>query len=173
MKKKFVLITGGVRSGKTSFSEELAKRAGKEYVYIATTVPLDKEMKERVRKHKSTRSKIWKVVEEPMDVIRVLKREDKKGKVILLDCLTLLITNWLMKRYKETIIEKKIKEIADFGRDSKASLIIVSNEVGMGIVPKNKLARSFRDIQGLCNQILAKSAKEVYFMAAGMPVRLK
>jgi adenosylcobinamide kinase/adenosylcobinamide-phosphate guanylyltransferase len=173
MKKRFILITGGVRSGKSSFGERLSKKLGKEFVYVATSIPFDKEMKQRVKKHKENRSKIWKVIEEPINVIKVLKKEDKKGKVILLDCLTLLITNWLMKKYKENSIEKKIKEIAEFCKNCSSSVVIISNEVGMGIVPKNKLSRLFRDIQGKSNQILAKYADNVYFMVAGLPMRLK
>ncbi|MFH1823739.1 MAG: bifunctional adenosylcobinamide kinase/adenosylcobinamide-phosphate guanylyltransferase [Candidatus Firestonebacteria bacterium] len=173
MKKKFILITGGARSGKTSFSEKLAQKLGKEFVYIATTIPLDKEMKDRVKKHKENRSKIWKVIEEPLNVISVFKKENKKGKVILLDCLTLLLNNWMMKKYNENSIEDKIKEMAKSCKNCESSVIIISNEVGLGIVPRNKLARLFRDRQGKSNQILAKYADEVYFMAAGLPMRLK
>lgn len=173
MKKKFILILGGARSGKTSFSEKTAKKLGKEFVYIATTIPLDLEMKVRVKKHKKNRSDIWRTVEEPVNVISVLKKEDKKSKVILLDCLTLLINNWMMKKYKEEKIKAKIKEIADFCKNCRSSVVIVSNEVGMGIVPANKLARSFRDIEGRANQELAKFADEAYFIVAGLPMRLK
>lgn len=173
MKKEFILIIGGARSGKTAFSEQIARKKGKKFVYVATLVSLDSEMKERVKKHKGRRSSIWKTIEEPLNILSVLKKEDEKQKVILIDCITLLLNNWIMRGFKESQIETKVKEIALFCKICKSSVIIVSNEVGAGIIPANKLGRLFRDIEGKTNQILAKYADNVYFMIAGIGMKIK
>ena len=167
------LITGGARSGKSSFAEKLAVQSAKERVYIATMQGLDEEMKDRIEKHKAQRGNGWLTVEEPLELLKVLKREDKKGRVLLIDCLTLWVTNRMLKGEKEKDILKAAEAAADFCEGAGAKVIAVSNEVGMGLVPDNKLGREFRDIQGRVNRVFAKRAKKVFFMVSGIPLEVK
>jgi adenosyl cobinamide kinase/adenosyl cobinamide phosphate guanylyltransferase len=171
--KKFIMITGGARSGKSYFSEETAMKLGNNYVYIATMQAFDSEMKERIKKHRARRGKQWRTFEEPLNVAALLRKEDKKGRVFLIDCLTLFISNNLLEGRREEAIKGKVEELAELCSACKASVVIVTNEVGMGIVPDNKLGREFRDIQGKANQIIAAAADEAYFMVSGLPIKLK
>ena len=171
--KKVVFITGGARSGKSAFSETAAKTLGKDLVYIATMEPLDGEMKARIKKHVSRRGREWKTIEEPLRVVEILKKHDRPGRVFLLDCLTLFISNHMLKGASGNALEKKVKELAGFCKSCKASIVIVSNEVGMGLVPDNPLGRKFRDAQGIANKIMAEAANEVYFMVSGIAVKIK
>jgi len=175
MKKSgMIFITGGVRSGKSFFAEKLALKAGKDRVYVATMQALDGEMKQRIARHKINREdKNWRTVEEPLALLNVLKRENKKKRVILIDCLTLWITNMMLKAYSEKEILSAAEALAGFAGRAEAQVIVVSNEVGMGIVPDNVLGRNFRDTQGRVNQIFAAQAKKVYFMVAGLPLKVK
>ena len=170
---KFILVTGGARSGKSVFSENTALKLGKEFTYIATMQGKDGELKERIKSHQSSRSRVWKTIEEPVNVFEVLKKEDKKGKVILIDCLTLLVSNWMFKNYSMKKIGEKSGELAEYCKNAKSSIVIVTNEVGMGVVPVSKMGRYFRDAQGKANQIMAKNADKVYFMVSGLPMKLK
>ena len=135
--------------------------------------PLDGEMKARIRKHISRRGKDWKTIEEPLKVVETLKKNDKTGRVFLLDCLTLFISNHILKGASGSNLEKKAKELARFCKSCKASVVIVSNEVGMGLVPDNALGRKFRDAQGIANKIIGNVADEVYFMVAGIEIKVK
>ncbi len=171
--KKFIFITGGARSGKSAFSEAAAKTLGKDLVYIATMEPLDGEMKQRIRKHISRRGREWKTIEEPLRVVETLKKNDRQGRVFLLDCLTLFISNHLLKGASAGALEKKAKALAGFCKSCKASVVIVSNEVGMGLVPDNPLGRKFRDAQGTANKIMAAKAEEVYFLVSGIAIKIK
>ena len=169
-----IFITGGARSGKSFFAEKLAFKAGADRVYLATMQALDEEMKERIARHRAVRKeKKWRTVEEPLDLLNVLKRENKKKRVILIDCLTLWITNMMLKAYSEKEILSAAEALAGFAGRAEAQVIVVSNEVGMGIVPDNVLGRNFRDTQGRVNQIFAAQAKKVYFMVAGLPLKVK
>lgn len=162
-------ILGGARSGKSQLAIKTAKEKTEKVAFIATCRPLDKEMKKRIELHKATRPKNWQTFEEPEDVGLLLRKIDNKFDVIIIDCLTILISNLLLKGLKEKDIEQRIKRIMK----SSTDVIIVSNEVGLGIVPDNKLARDFRDIAGKINQVVAKEAKEVFFMASGLPLKIK
>jgi adenosylcobinamide kinase/adenosylcobinamide-phosphate guanylyltransferase len=175
MIKKYhlVFVTGGARSGKSSFAEELALKSGKNLLYIATMQGLDDEMKERIKNHKNRRGKGWRTVEEPLNILSVLKTEDKKERMILIDCLTLWVSNRMMQGEKENEILKAAEDAADYCTNAKAGVIAVSNEVGMGLVPDNKLGREFRDIQGRVNRIFAERAKKVYFVVSGIPLEVK
>ncbi|MEI6846008.1 MAG: bifunctional adenosylcobinamide kinase/adenosylcobinamide-phosphate guanylyltransferase [Candidatus Firestonebacteria bacterium] len=166
-------ITGGARSGKSSFAEKLAVKAAKNRVYIATMQGLDKEMRERIQKHQEQRGENFKTVEEPLRLLEVLKSADEKNSVLLIDCLTLWVTNLMLKGGKEKDIIKIAAETADYAAHAKAKVIAVSNEVGMGLVPDNKLGRDFRDLQGRVNRIFAERAAKVYFMVAGIPLEVK
>lgn len=166
---KITLILGGVRSGKSQLAIKMAKEKGKKVAFIATCRPLDREMKERIELHKKARPENWKTFEEPEDVGLLLEKIGNNFDVIILDCLTILVSNLLLKGLREKSIEQKIRKIMN----AKANLIIVSNEVGLGIVPDNRLARDFRDIAGKINQVIVKKADKVFFMASGIPLRIK
>ena len=175
MKKSgMIFITGGARSGKSFFAEKLALKAGKDRVYVATMQALDEEMKERIARHRAVRKgKKWRTVEEPLELLKVLKRDNKKKRVILIDCLTLWVTNMMMKNYSEKEIILAAETLADFAKRTETMVIVVSNEVGLGLVPENRLGREFRDIQGRVNQLFASGAKKVFFMVSGLPMKVK
>jgi len=167
-------ILGGARSGKSSYALELAKKINsKNTAFIATCQALDNEMSKRINIHRKTRPKSWKTFEEPINISRLLKKMEKRYKVIIMDCLTLLVSNMLLGNMKQEEIEDEISKILSVLKKNNAENIIVSNEVGLGIVPENKLARDFRDIAGRVNQIVAKNADKVFFMVSGVPWRIK
>lgn len=164
------LITGGARSGKSRFAEELARKSalggmGMPLFYIATGEPLDKEMQERIKKHKKQRGNIWKTIEEPKNVSLVLSRVPSG--VVVIDCVTLWVNN------HNGNIRKEVQKTLMIAKKSKFSTIIVTNEVGCGIVPENELARRYRDTLGMVNQMIAKKADTVYMMCSGIPVCIK
>ena len=181
---KIVFVVGGARSGKSKFAMELAKREGGDVVYIATAQVQDEEMKLRVKKHLQSRPKYWETVEEPLDLPRAIRNIKGKGKVVIIDCITLYISNILLKGYGE---KKKPKEINRLNNRilkeaekmvsainaSPHTFILVSNEVGMSIVPENRLARLFRDIQGASNQVISRDAESVYMVVAGIDTKIK
>ena len=173
-KNRLVFVTGGARSGKSGFAEKLAQKYGKDRLYVATLQAFDAEMTERIARHRAGRKeKGWYTVEEPLELLNVLKKEDRKKRVILIDCLTLWVTNMMMTQYKEKDILLAAEILAAHAQSKAARVIAVSNEVGMGIVPDNKLGREFRDIQGRVNQLFAARAGKVYFMVAGLPLEVK
>lgn len=166
-----VLVLGGARSGKTGFAERMAMHAGEKPLYLATAQALDAEMLERVRLHQQQRHKRFATLEEPLELTTALKAAGRTHDVILVDCLTLWITNLLGAN----------RNVADAVDDLAAALpaieaarvIFVSNEVGLGIVPDNPLARTFRDLAGAAHQRLAEICTEVHFVVAGLPMTLK
>jgi len=174
-KRRIIFITGGARSGKSSFALSLSPVAySLSKAYIATAQALDEEMKERIERHKRERGNDWYAVEEPIDIVRALD-ELREYPVILIDCLTLWISNLILNNLD---LEKEIKRFLDAIKSSAFSpgpsaLLIVSNEVGMGIVPENELARRFRDLAGMLNQKVAEIADEVYLMVSGIPLKIK
>lgn len=173
---KSIFITGATRSGKSQLAVDLARAASKsnkEVAFVATCVPEDDEMRRRIRAHKKGRPSSWQTIEVKDDVVKGIKRMKGKIKVIIIDCLTLFISNLLMKGFVEAEIRKRIFDTVKFIQKAPYTIIIVSNEVGSGIVPGNKLAREFRDLVGIANQIVAKRSDEAYFVVAGMPVRIK
>ncbi|HZK53912.1 MAG TPA: bifunctional adenosylcobinamide kinase/adenosylcobinamide-phosphate guanylyltransferase [Desulfosporosinus sp.] len=181
---QFTFITGGARSGKSRFAELLAAHTKRPVIYIATAQILDGEMALRVKKHQQQRPSTWRLIEEPRNILdTLLKLKDEDG-IILLDCVTLWLTNLLLEGYVqddhdclnntlEPQILKSVQEVAQLARDIKPKVIFVSNEVGQGIVPENALARAYRDLAGRSNQILARSADQVYMVVAGIPMELK
>lgn len=169
---KITLILGGARSGKSTHAVSLARKH-KKTAFIATCQPLDKEMQDRILLHKEARPKDWKTFEEPRDIGGLLGKIGNDFDCIIIDCLTLLISNLILEGHKEEYILEKIKAIAVNLRKKKAKIIIVSNEVGLGIVPANRLGRDFRDIAGKANQMTAKIADEVLFVVAGTPLKIK
>jgi adenosylcobinamide kinase/adenosylcobinamide-phosphate guanylyltransferase len=172
-KKKLIFITGGARSGKSHFALELAQRFAGRKAYLATARALDEEMAERIQKHKRDRPQDWQTLEEPLGVAKVLKEGGGHFSVILLDCLTLWISNSLMAKWGEKKILREADRLLEASQAMKGTVIIVSNEVGLGIVPDNPSARIFRDLSGLIHQKVARQADEVYFMVNGLPLQLK
>lgn len=168
---RHVLILGGARSGKTSFSEKLAMGSGTKPAYLATAQALDAEMRERVASHQAGRSGRFATIEEPLDLAGALTRAARHHDVILVDCLTLWITNLLMANKD---VAGAVSELGEtLSRIEAARIILVSNEVGMGIVPDNAMARTFRDLAGSAHQRLAEICDDVYFVVAGLPMVLK
>ncbi|TCV66759.1 adenosylcobinamide kinase /adenosylcobinamide-phosphate guanylyltransferase [Neorhizobium sp. R1-B] len=167
---QLTLVLGGARSGKSAFSETLARATGFERHYIATGRAYDEEMRERIARHRADRGKQWVTHEIPLDLTVQIQSIDGPGRVILVDCLTLWITNLMME---ERDIDAATTELTGVLRLLSAPIILVSNEVGLGIVPENKMAREFRDHAGRLHQRIAAVADDVYFVAAGLPLRMK
>ena len=166
------LILGGARSGKSSFAEKLAAESGRAKVYLATSQVWDGEMEERISIHKSRRGPEWQLVEEPIELLRQLEKLASKEKVILVDCLTLWLTNLMMA---EADVAKASAELVQglAKLPADCSVLLVSNEVGQGIVPVEKMARDFRDHAGRLHQDIAAIADNVWFVTAGLPQKLK
>lgn len=169
------LIIGGARSGKSQFAEREAgswrslNPAG-ERIYIATASAFDGEMDERIALHKSRRGNDWRTIEEPVALSETLRREMTDDRLILVDCLTLWLSNLLLS---DADTDAAIEELCQTLKSSKGTLLLVSNEVGLGIVSENKLARQFRDISGTANQRMGEIASKVVFVAAGLPLVMK
>jgi adenosylcobinamide kinase/adenosylcobinamide-phosphate guanylyltransferase len=172
-KKKIIFITGGVRSGKSQFALELARKFPGPKAYMATAQALDREMADRIRRHKRNRPKDWVTLEEPLRLAKMLKEKGDRFSLILIDCLTLWVSNGLMAHWSEKKFLQEAERLRKACRDTRCSLIIVSNEVGLGIVPDNPSARMFRDLSGLIHQKVSQQADEVYFMVAGIPLQIK
>jgi adenosylcobinamide kinase/adenosylcobinamide-phosphate guanylyltransferase len=164
-----ILITGGARSGKSVRAEARAKSFAGKPVYIATAEVLDAEMGERVASHRARRGSEWIEHETPLELVPALKATDGGG-ARLIDCLTLWLSNLM---HAERDWSKETTDLAEVLQAQKSPVVLVSNEVGLGIVPDNALARRFRDAAGLMNQMIAQAADEVEFIVAGLPVRVK
>jgi adenosylcobinamide kinase/adenosylcobinamide-phosphate guanylyltransferase len=165
-----LLILGGARSGKSRHAQSRAEAMAGELVYIATGQALDAEMDERITRHRMDRGPRWRTVEEPLDLSGAIARHAAAGTVLLVDCLTLWLSN-LMLAERDT--DSAATQLAQALADAPGMVILVANEVGLGIVPDNALARRFRDAAGWLNQAVAARADEVVFVAAGLPLRLK
>ena len=166
-----IFVLGGARSGKTSYAERLAMRLGSRPCYLATAEALDGEMRERVATHQRQRHGRFETIEEPLALSAALERASMRHDVILVDCITLWMSNLLgASRDVAGAVDDLVRTLA---RLEGIRVILVSNEVGLGIVPDNPLARSFRDLSGSAHQRLAESCAEVYFIVAGLPLTLK
>lgn len=161
---------GGARSGKSRFAQAQAEASDSKLVYIATALALDAEMSERIARHQSDRSMRWETVECPVQLADVLKDYQAEGLTILIDCLTLWLSNLILGEHH---VEEAVTGLKAAVAASPCHIIMVSNEVGQGIVPENALARRFRDEAGWLNQAIAEIAEEVWFVTAGLPQRLK
>lgn len=170
---KIVYICGGARSGKSSFALKLAKEDKGRVTFIATGEPKDEEMKERIACHRLARPKAWITFEEPVELTRLIEKIGKGRRTIVIDCLTLWVSNLLLKKTPTEKIAKKAAELAGALKKMKGRAIVVTNEVGLGIVPANKLARDFRDIAGRVNQLIASECDEAYFMISGIATKIK
>lgn len=168
--KRIIFITGGQRSGKTSYAEQLALSLAEYPVYLATAHVWDEEFRQRIVRHQQNRGPRWVNVEEE----RVLSRHDFNGRVVVVDCLTLWCTNFFFDSNSE--VEPALQALkTEFDRliAQDATFLFVSNEIGLGGVSENQLQRRFTDLLGWMNQYVARSADEVYLMVSGIPVRIK
>ena len=170
---KITFILGGARSGKSQFAVRLAKSCAKSVVFVATAIPFDKEMTQRVALHRKNRPCSWKTLEEPRKLSSLATKVSQRTDLVIIDCLTLFISNLLLEEKSESYIENEIHLFLSRIKKNKFNSLIVSNEVGMGIVPDNKLSRRFRDLSGKINQKVAKISDEVYFIVAGQPIKIK
>jgi len=197
---KMTLILGGARSGKSSFAEKRAKELGGDSVlYVATSETKDEEMQQRVEKHRAERPSAWETVEAPRNVAQALRQaqdtalrqERGAARVILLDCMTFLVANHLMDAagpeedpfdapsadpfdaHIEADVVAEVEALVAYVQETEVEMLVVSNEVGLGVVPPYELGRAYRDILGRANQILARHADEVQFLVSGIPMRVK
>lgn len=166
-----VLILGGARSGKTGLGERMAMRAGDKPAYLATAEALDGEMRDRVQTHQRQRQGRFATIEEPIEITREIVKAAKTHDVILVDCLTLWITNLLGANRDVAAAVDDL--VVTLGEIRTTKVILISNEVGLGIVPDNAMARSFRDLAGEAHQRLAEICDDVYFVVAGLPMTIK
>lgn len=167
-----VLILGGARSGKSRYAVHLAEKWFRKPLYLATAEALDEEMAERIEIHKKARGTRWSCTEEPLDVAGVLRRLPAEHDGVLLDCVTLWLSNVLIREGEDGFQQRR-KELLSALRNVRHGVILVSNEVGMGIVPEAELGRKFRDLAGRLNQDLAAEADMVVLVTAGLPSILK
>ncbi len=165
-----VLVLGGARSGKSTFAEKLVTTSGLGMHYVATGRAWDGEMQARIAEHRDRRGPDWQTHEEPLELAACLKAIDAPGRVILIDCLTLWVTNLMME---DRDLPAEFRNLAAWLPQAQARLVFVSNEVGLGIVPENRMARDFRDHAGRLHQLIAEKSAEVYFIAAGLPLKMK
>ena len=169
-----IFVIGGCRSGKSNHALELAeKMAVNERIFIATCVPQDSEMRQRVAKHQQNRSQSWKTIEAPLYLPQAIINNARAKSVVLVDCLTLWINNLLMENESAPDVEDQISNLVQALQSADGTVIMVSNEVGTGIVPENKLARVYRDLVGTVNQEVARSADRVVWVVAGIAVDIK
>jgi len=183
---KIILITGGARSGKSTFAEIKANEHQVQTAYLATAIPFDDAMKSRIKKHVNQRPDTWTTFEKSTQAHEVIEEIASKHQVMLLDCITVLLTNTMFQdkldfdRLREdeidgveTKIKKDLELLIDEIKKTDMTVYLVTNEVGAGIVPENRLARIFRDYAGRANQYLGSVADEVYFVVSGIPVKIK
>lgn len=166
------LILGGARSGKSRLAEKLADKSGLEVVYIATSEPLDGEMNARVVQHRARRPAHWALVEEPLELARVLREQAAPGRCLLVDCLTLWLTNLLMLDDPQRLAVEREALLKTLPR-LPGRIILVSNETGLGVVPLGELSRRYVDEAGWLHQALAAQCQRVLFTVAGLPMVLK
>lgn len=181
-----ILVTGGARSGKSNFAESLCIKQNNKTAYIATSIPFDEEMRDRVKKHQQSRPKEWKTYEIYKDIYSIIEDLGKNHDTVIMDCVTLMVNN-LMFTYGievdcatseelnelESYIKDQITKLLEAVKETDLYFVIVSNEVGMGIVPENKLSRVYGDFVGRANQLIGKYSDEVYFVVSGIPMKVK
>jgi len=171
--KESVLVLGGARSGKSDYALQRAHKWKGQLVYFATAEAKDDEMKERIARHRAERrSRCWVTVEEPLEVVWRLKEMDENIGAVILDCVTLWVSNALLNKQKDGL-ESQVAELVEELPLFPFHFLAVSNEVGLGIVPDSPLGREYRDLLGSVNQRLARACNEVVFMTAGIPLQVK
>ncbi|MBU2535864.1 MAG: bifunctional adenosylcobinamide kinase/adenosylcobinamide-phosphate guanylyltransferase [Chloroflexota bacterium] len=181
---KIVLIIGGARSGKSRYAVELARKKAEKVLFVATAEVGDEEMRQRIEEHKKARPATWRTLEVQIDVGKRIQQELGDAAVVIVDCIALLVNNVLSRQYSvnnhtkrpkaiEKAVEDEINGLIACFRQVEANFIVVSNEVGTGIVPADEMSRLYRDLLGKANQMLAQHADEVLMMVAGIPLRIK
>jgi adenosylcobinamide kinase/adenosylcobinamide-phosphate guanylyltransferase len=178
---EIVLILGGARSGKSRFAEQLAKRlGGEEVLFVATAEPGDSEMIRRIGLHRQRRPQGWQTIEASLNVGSALERADRKRSVVVIDCLTLLVSNVLLScgeapepDVAEERVSAELSQLLQVCETRAGTVLIVSGEVGSGLVPESSLGRLFRDLLGRANQMIAGRSSASYLLVAGLPVELK
>ncbi len=177
---KLILVLGGARSGKSAFAERLASQLGERVLYVATAQALDDEIRERIRMHRERRPAHWRTLEAALRVGAALRETVQSGEVVLLDCLTLLVSNTVLAAGENVTLAEaqprvvnEITALLEVARGHDAPVIVVSNEVGLGGVPLYPLGRIYQDLQGWANQHVAEEAVQVYWVVAGIPVDIK
>ena len=169
---RIILVLGGARSGKSEFAKKTAEREFARPLYLATAEALDKEMADRIARHRKARGPRWTTIEAPLEAARAIESGAPKCDGVLMDCATLWLTNVLLKEGAGAWERRRGELLLALSRAARR-VVIVSNEVGMGIVPESELGRSFRDYAGWLNQALANAADAVVLLAAGLPLTLK
>jgi len=169
---RFVFVLGGAASGKSEAAIRLAGRKGPK-AFVATGQGLDEEMSARIARHRAARSSDWATAEVPIELATWFKRHGRRYRTIVVDCVTLWLSNLRGKKGSHTTIAKQVTELLHAIRATSARVVIVSNELGLGLVPVEQSARAFRDLAGHVNQQIGKEADEVHFVVCGMPFRLK
>ncbi|MCS7287033.1 MAG: bifunctional adenosylcobinamide kinase/adenosylcobinamide-phosphate guanylyltransferase [Anaerolineae bacterium] len=177
---KLILVLGGARSGKSAYAQQLAENLGQRVLFVATATAGDEEMAERIERHRAVRPPHWRTLEAPLGIGRALEAAIADAEVVLMDCLTLLVSNWMMEEGERTpadrleaLVKEELEAIMKVCEEREVTLIVVSNEVGMGLVPPYPMGRVFRDVLGQINQWLAARADRVVLMVAGIPLELK
>ena len=177
---KLILILGGARSGKSSYAQSLAEETGKSVTFLATAQALDDEMSARIQKHREERPAHWETLEIPLSISSHIQQI--KTEVVILDCITLLTSNSLMQFVKDDLVDevpftqalqKEVDDLIAEISKGKQDWIIISNELGLGLVPPYQMGRVYRDLLGWANQQLARAADKVIFMVAGIPTVIK
>lgn len=182
--KKAILIIGGARSGKSRFAQELARKFGGQVLFAATAEAGDPEMSQRIEEHRKKRPAAWHTLEVTCHVGNRIEQEIGEAQVVVVDCVTLLVSNIFsqyndqtLERIEEPVLEEQvmaeISELLECVKRIDASFVIVSNEIGLGLVPSSRVGRLYRDLLGKANQMLAQCADEVYLMVAGLPIKTK
>jgi adenosylcobinamide kinase/adenosylcobinamide-phosphate guanylyltransferase len=171
--KELLFVTGGCRSGKSRFALDYANTWFKNKVFLATSQALDEEMERRIEQHRKARGSDWTTIEEPTNLAEALSALDTTYDVVLIDCLTIWISNLLMDGKTEEQIIFLTEQLVEVMKGMDQSIIVVSNEVGSGIVPENKIARVYRDIAGMVNQKVAACSDTVVLTVAGIPQAIK
>jgi len=176
--RSMILVTGGARSGKSTLAERLATDFGGRVLYVATAEPRDEEMRLRIERHQAARSPEWGTLVAPRDAVERLREVEGDWDTLLLDCLTLYTTTLLLEEEAgssdpEVALAQVMQDLADYLSDHWPQAVVVTNEVGTGIVPGDRLSRLFRDLQGRVNQAFARRADEVYLCVSGIPIKIK
>jgi adenosylcobinamide kinase/adenosylcobinamide-phosphate guanylyltransferase len=180
------MVTGGARSGKSSYAEKLCKSQNNNVAYIATSIPFDEGMKDRIKKHQEMRPKNWTTYEGYEDIYKLIKEIEKNHQTVILDCITLLINNLMFKfdiDYEtcngnevdeiEKYILNQVRLLIEEIKKTDLFVVMVTNEIGMSIVPANRLSRIYTDIAGRINQYIAKESNEVYLVVSSIPMKIK
>ena len=166
---EIILVTGGARSGKSALAERLAQSCGNRVIYIATTEPFDDEMQSRIDRHRARRDAGWRTVDAPLELPDILVQTDGDAPR-LVDCLTMWLNNLI---YHNRDVADEVDRLIEVISEQQADLVMVTNEIGSGLVPQTAEARKFRDLAGELNQMVAQAASQVYLSVSGIPVKIK